>query len=109
MGGSEIPKFDGFVNGAGSQDLLLRWTPLDIFDTILVALESDLGFLDEGRAVLVSWGIKVKHGVTRSRSKTTKLVRTPVDGITLLFVLKLSDFGTTIALFLRLLLFLFVL
>ena len=68
LGSSKIPKFDSSVHWAGGEDLFLRWTPLDVFDTICVALEAHCSLFDEGRAVFISRGIKVKHGVTRSWS-----------------------------------------
>jgi len=68
LGSSKIPKFDGSIYWAGGEDLFLRWTPLDVIDTVFVTLETHLCLFDEGRAVFISWGIKMKHSVTRSWS-----------------------------------------
>ena len=96
---SQIPQLYSLVRWASCQHMLLRWTPLNVLNTTLVALQADLGLFHERRAVLVGSGIEPELGITRSWSQPTKWMRTPFQCIAFIFMPKLSNLGAAKLLF----------
>ena len=88
--------------------MLLLWTPLDIFNAVLVALQAALCFLDELGAVRVDWRINPQLSITTSGCKSAAIQRTPLDGEAFSLVPELPNLRPSIAL-LRYILLLFLL
>lgn len=88
--------------------MLLLWTPLDVFDAVLVALQAALGFLDKLGAIRVDWSVDPQLSVTTAGGKSAAVQRTPLDGETFSLVPELPNLRPSIAL-LRYVLLLFLL
>ena len=63
---SQVPKSDSLVRGAGSQHVLLRWAPLDVFNTALVTLQRDFTLFYERRAILVCRSVNPQRTIIRT-------------------------------------------